>query len=262
MNSKRITRVRRNSALLAFLFAPSIASVLCSMSVADEPPPIVIVHGAWGGSHHWTAVEQRLRIEHGRAVFRVSLTGLGPKTHLASRDVTLQTHIADVTNLIKFEKLEKVVLIGHSYGGAVALGAADVMPESVSKLFLLDSHLLEDGESFMTHHPKRLEQVTKRAKEAGDGWLIPVDWPNPMLDSPHPLSTLTEPLKLKNEKREKIPSHFWLFADGKPEDQDERFRYLKRAKEKGWKTKVFPWGHNPQRAQPNKLTDALEASLD
>lgn len=222
---------------------------------------VVIVHGAWGGSHHWKSVAEKLAETHSGTIRRVSLTGLGERVHLASPDVDLQTHIRDVTNVIEFDDLQSVILIGHSYGGVVASGVVDAIPERISKVMYLDAHLLNDGEAYLTNHPNDLARLTQRAQEAGDGYLIPVDWKNNVCDVPHPLATLTQPLRLTNQAREEVPSTYWLFADGKPAEDDERFDYFQRAKSRGWPVSVFSWGHNPHRGRPGELAAALLAAF-
>jgi hypothetical protein len=51
----------------------------------------VLVHGAWGGGWEWRFVGDGLR-SLGHTAFRPTLTGLGERRHLASRDVGLETH--------------------------------------------------------------------------------------------------------------------------------------------------------------------------
>ena len=53
---------------------------------------IVLCHGAWGGGWSWTGVADILRNQ-GHRVFVPTYTGLGERTHLASPDVDLSTHI-------------------------------------------------------------------------------------------------------------------------------------------------------------------------
>jgi hypothetical protein len=45
---------------------------------------------------------------------------VGERAHLANSDVDLDTHINEITNLIRTERLNDVVLCGHSYEGMVA----------------------------------------------------------------------------------------------------------------------------------------------
>ena len=60
----------------------------------------------------------------GHTVFTPTLTGLGERPHLANPDVTLETHVQDVANVLFYEDLRNVILAGHSYGGMVITGVA------------------------------------------------------------------------------------------------------------------------------------------
>ena len=59
----------------------------------------VFVSGAFCGGWIWRRVTDRLE-QGGHKVFAPSLTGLGERSHLLSKDVSLDTQIADVVNLI------------------------------------------------------------------------------------------------------------------------------------------------------------------
>ena len=219
--------------------------------------PIVIVHGAWGGRHHWKETANFLNDHWKGPVYRAGLTGQGDRVHLASPEVNLQTHITDVVNLIEFEGLQNVILVGHSYGGIVVSGVADVASDRLAHLVYLDASLLDSGESFFTRDPKHAAKLVKRAKEDGEGWAVPVDWENPMRDVPHPLATLTDELVLKNDSSKTISATYWLFTDGGPLEKDSRKFYFDRAAKRGYDVKDFPWGHNPQRASPKEIGQQL-----
>jgi len=68
----------------------------------------------------------------GHEVYTPSLTGLGERAHLLSPEVTLDTHILDVANLIRYEELTSVILVGWSYGGMVVAAVADRCPGSLA----------------------------------------------------------------------------------------------------------------------------------
>jgi pimeloyl-ACP methyl ester carboxylesterase len=55
-------------------------------------------------------------------VYPISLTGLGERVHLARPDTDLDVHVTDVVNLLSYEGLSDVVLVGHSYAGSVVAG--------------------------------------------------------------------------------------------------------------------------------------------
>jgi pimeloyl-ACP methyl ester carboxylesterase len=105
----------------------------------------VLVHGAWHGSWCWKRVRKALQAE-GHDVFTPTLTGIAERSHLISPQVDLDTHIADVVNLIRWEELTDVVLCGHSYGGCVITGAADRVAERIKALVYLDAFILGDGQ--------------------------------------------------------------------------------------------------------------------
>src|SRR4029450_666830 len=88
----------------------------------------VLVGGGWLGGWCWQRGARRLR-EEGHEAYPATLTGLGERVHLASPEVDLDTHITDVVNLIEFEDLRDVVLLGHSYAGLVVTGVADRVPD-------------------------------------------------------------------------------------------------------------------------------------
>src|SRR6476661_2318618 len=70
----------------------------------------VLIHGAWHGSWCWARV-RRLLAAGAHRVFTPTLTGVGERSHLLSRDVGLDTHVADVANLMIWENLRDVVLV-------------------------------------------------------------------------------------------------------------------------------------------------------
>ncbi|MGH8314793.1 MAG: alpha/beta fold hydrolase, partial [Steroidobacterales bacterium] len=120
----------------------------CAAAPASEAtkPIIVIVHGAWGGGWAFRQVDELLAGK-GYKVFRPQLTGQGERVHLASTDVGLETHITDVVNMIRYEDLHDVILVGHSYGGMVITGVADRVPDRIKRLVYLDAFVPRDGES-------------------------------------------------------------------------------------------------------------------
>ena len=86
----------------------------------------VLVHGAWHGGWCWRRVADRLTAA-GHRVFTPTLTGLGERQHLLSASITLDTHVQDVCNLIRFEELTDICLVGHSYAGMVISRVAEEM---------------------------------------------------------------------------------------------------------------------------------------
>jgi pimeloyl-ACP methyl ester carboxylesterase len=132
----------------------------------------VIVHGAWSGGHAWRWVRPLLRSA-GHEVFTPALTGLGERSHLASAQVDLETHVRDVIAVLEYEDLREVVLVGHSYGGMVISGVADRVPERLALLVYLDAEVPMDGQSELDLLPvQERAGYEEAARSKGQGWLI------------------------------------------------------------------------------------------
>src|SRR5262249_22161703 len=108
----------------------------------------VLVHGAFHGGWCWRRVSDLLE-KNGHKVYAPSLTGLGNCSHLMSKDVNVSTHITDVVNLIKWENLSDVVLVGHSYGGLVISGVAEQLHDKLASIVFLDAFLPDNGDTLV-----------------------------------------------------------------------------------------------------------------
>src|SRR3989440_1275119 len=84
----------------------------------------LVCHGAWSAGWAWKKMHP-LMAALGHHLVTPTYTGLGERAHLANRSIDLESHIDDILAVIKYEDLNDIVLIGHSYGGMVATGVAD-----------------------------------------------------------------------------------------------------------------------------------------
>lgn len=108
----------------------------------------VLVHGGGHGGWCYQRVARLLRAA-GHEVYTPTLTGLGERSHLLSTDINLDTHITDVVNVLEFEDLRGVILVGHSYGGMVITGIADRASDRVGDLVYLDAANPVNGQSLV-----------------------------------------------------------------------------------------------------------------
>jgi pimeloyl-ACP methyl ester carboxylesterase len=106
----------------------------------------VLVPAGWCGGWCWHKVVPLLRGA-GHDVYAPTPTGLGERVHLAHPGNDLETHVADVLNVLVFEDLTDVTLVDWSYGGMVAAGVADRAPERLAQLAYLDAAVPADGQS-------------------------------------------------------------------------------------------------------------------
>lgn len=182
----------------------------------------VLVHGAFGGSYGFGETRRLLQAQ-GHEVFTPSLTGIGERVHLASAQVNLSTHVADIVNSVLYEDLRDIVLLGFSYGGFVVAGALDHIAPRVAQLVFLDAFVPNDGDS--------VNHVT--------GWSPPglgpgIDWAMPPLPReyddpqagafsdvrrvPHPLGCFSEPVQLSQPIESFGMPLTYIKAAGDPRD--------------------------------------------
>lgn len=226
----------------------------------------VLVHGAWHGSWCWARVRRAL-VDQGHQVFTPTLSGVGERSHALSRDIDLQRHVDDIANLIRWEELESVILCGHSYGGCVISGVADVLPDRIAALLYLDAFLLEDGECLHDLLPdEHREMQLSLANEYGEGWRVPPipaevfnvnaqdrDWVDRQC-TPQPLATFQQPIRLNSGPSPVSRTHY-IFASGW---QDTPFHAsYDRAKARGWTTSEIACGHDVMLDRPEDLTAEL-----
>lgn len=123
---------------------------------------IVLLHGAWTGGWLWSRVAPDLRAR-GHTVFAPTLTGLGERDHLLGPDIDLEFHATDVLNLLEYEDLQRVVLVGHGYGGAATQRVAALAPERVGRVLFLDALLARPGTSLRASLGAAAEVLETRA---------------------------------------------------------------------------------------------------
>lgn len=197
---------------------------------------VVLVHGTTAGGWVWKRIAPQLRAA-GHVVYTPTLTGLGERVHLLQPKTDLETHITDVVNVMEFEDLTDVVLVGHSYAGMVITGVADRAPERVARLIYLDAAVPEDGEAMVDLvGPEIRQRMESQVREQGDWWMIPVQrGPNDIVtkNTPHPYRSWLQPIRLGNPARASIPC---LYVRCTADKQDGAFFQL--AMEKSWQRVV------------------------
>lgn len=191
----------------------------------SERPPIVLVHGAGHGGWCWKMVREQLLAD-GFSVFTPTLTGLGERVHLRSPSLSLETHILDVENLIRWEELDNVILVGHSYAGMVITGVCDRLKSRIAHVIYLDAALPKNGQAAFPDLTREI--VEERSGPLVEGYLMTVNnlaalgvanegpeiraWMQRRLTE-HPLQLMTEPITLVNGGSEGVARTFILCAD-------------------------------------------------
>src|SRR5215831_15933968 len=108
----------------------------------------VLVHGGGRGGWCYQHVARILRA-HGHDVYTPTMTGLGERSHLLNPSIDLDFQIDDIVQVLKFEDLRNVVLVGHSYGGMIITGVADRAYDRIGHLVFLDAANPRNGQSLV-----------------------------------------------------------------------------------------------------------------
>jgi len=227
----------------------------------------LVAHGAWSAGWAWKKVRPLMRAR-GHEIFTPTYTGVGERSHLAHRDIDLQTHIADILGVLKCEDLRDVILVGHSYGGMVATGVADRAADRISQLVYLDAFAPRDGQSLLDLQTDEARQrVRDGTKKEGDGWRIP---PNPAPPDtsaedlawvnahrvPQPIKCFEQKIKLTGAV-DRLPRTYIYCKISRPGDVFRQFRD-RASTEKGWKCIDIDASHSPNVTAPEALAKILD----
>jgi pimeloyl-ACP methyl ester carboxylesterase len=225
--------------------------------------PFVLVHGAWHGGWCWQRVTPLLRVA-GREVHTPTLTGLGDRAHLANAAIDLEAHIADIVGFLEMENLRDVVLVGHSYGGAVITGVADRAPARLARLIHVDGFPLEHGECMVDCWTAEMREGLHA--RLSDGFIAPTPlpafgvtrpedlaWAEPRI-RPQPFKTFTQPLMLAHGETKLPRAYIRCTAPARP--ALDRFTRRFRA-DPAWTYREIACGHDCMIADPEGTADLL-----
>jgi pimeloyl-ACP methyl ester carboxylesterase len=229
----------------------------------------VLVHGSAHGGWCWRFLAPLLQAA-GHDVYRPTLTGLGANSHLLDElgRISLDTHVKDVTNMLFYEDLSEVVLVGHSYGGMVITGVADKEPRRLTQLVYLDAYLPLEGESEVDLWPP--DQKDKYRADLASGIKVrpPLapsmfgitdakmsKWVEERL-TPHPYSTYEDPPQASgNPESASIPRVYIHCTVGHFSSWMEPF--AARARRLKWTVHTVAAGHDVMITHPNELAEML-----
>jgi pimeloyl-ACP methyl ester carboxylesterase len=231
----------------------------------SAPKTFVLVHGAWHGGWCWRRVADLLQ-QRGHKVFTPTMTGLGERSHLIDNKVNLATHVTDIVNVIKWENLSDIVLVGHSYGGVIISGVAEEMRDAIGSIVFLDAFVPENGDSLATKSSQPVRESIAASVEKGERVMKPVSaavfrvnekdraWVDAMC-TPHPLATLTDKATITGA-RERIAKKAYIRAKGYPSIPfDGALERLKT--DAAWRVYELPCGHDAMVDMPERLTEIL-----
>ena len=229
----------------------------------------VLVHGAWHGGWCWAKTEGALR-SMGHDVHSPTLTGQGELSHLLSADITPDSHVQDIVNVLRWRDLSDVILVGHSYGGMVITGVAGQTPERLRALVYLDAFVPEQtGVSiFANANPYRMAAFQKQIDagvvglppdKGADTWVSDPDTKAWLLSkaTPQPRGTLQNGVTLTGREAEVPARHYILAERNKP----SAFwgEYVRVKDRPDWTSERMPTLHDAMIEAPDDLATRLDA---
>ncbi len=229
----------------------------------------VLVHGGGHGGWCYQRVTPLLRAA-GHEVSAPTMTGVGERSHLLSRDVDLDMHIRDIAAVLHFEDLRDVILVGHSYGGMVITGVADRTSDRVGRLVYLDAATPVNGQSLVDVAGPIIEAVRPDGRTADGVELVllpspdagmlygvndPADlrWMAERLTG-HPWSCFAQRLELSNESALWAIPQYHVVCTSTLATRDPERMAKARAEDRLWDIDT---GHDLMITEPRKVADAL-----
>jgi pimeloyl-ACP methyl ester carboxylesterase len=233
-----------------------------------EGATYVLVHGAWHGGWCWKTVARILR-DHRHQVLTHTLSGLGERAHLLSTAIDLGVFVQDIVNVLEYEDLTDVILVGHSFGGLPISGAADRVPQRIRQLVYLDAVVLEHGQTaFCRLSPEIVARRIEQSIETSNGLSIPVPPASAfgvtepvqiaLLErncTPHPLKTFDAPIELDGSVGGTIPKVYIQCVDPVYEPLQASRDFVRTRK--GWAWDEIETGHDAMISAPETLAAKL-----
>jgi pimeloyl-ACP methyl ester carboxylesterase len=229
----------------------------------------VLIHGGGHGGWCYQRVARRLQAA-GHEVHAPSLTGCGDREHLVGPHVDLHLHCRDVAALLHSFDLRDVILVGHSYGGMVITGAADLATDRVERLVYLDAANPANGQSLLDVAGPIIEMVRPMG-EVRDGVelvLLPgpdagllygiedpddLAWMAERL-TPHPWACFEQKLDLQHEDELWAIPQYHVVCTSTLATRDPELMAAARAEGRLWDIDT---GHDLMLTEPDLTAQAL-----
>jgi len=229
----------------------------------------ILVHGGGHGGWCYQRVAPLLRAA-GHDVYTPTLTSLGERSHLVSAAIDLDLHVTDVVNVLHFEDLRDVILVGHSYGGMVITGVADRAADRVGRLVYLDAANPANGQS-LVDVTKGVITAVREDADVIDGVelvLLPDKTPVTIygITDPddqawmankltgHPWRCFEQPLRLTNEDALWAIPQYHIVCESTLATRDPELMGKARADGRLWSIDT---GHDLMISEPQAVADAL-----
>jgi len=124
-------------------------------------PAVLFIHGLTGSHRNWAQLVEKLNTDH--RVLAPDLFGHGASEKLMG-DYSLGAHAATLRDLLDRLEIDRITLVGHSFGGGIAMQFCYLFPERVEHLVLVASGELG----------RAVSPLLRATTVPGAGWILPV----------------------------------------------------------------------------------------
>ena len=205
----------------------------------------------------------------GHEVYAPSLDGCAERKDTVRPGITTETQADEVAQLLFYEDLRDVVLVGTSSGGMVVCRVAELMRDRIKRLVFVDAlALLARREDPRHRHPLDLDAERRRAdrRSLARGRGQPAvrrsrsrklrEWALERYTQ-HPIGIYNEPVKLDSFWQQQWPGTLvvWCRRAQNPGEAHQR----RTAERLGAKWAELDTGHYPMLSMPEELTRLLLA---
>ena len=167
--------------------------------------------------------------------------------------------------MIKWEGIDDIVLVGHSYGGIIISGVAEQARDAIASIVFLDAFIPDNGTA-LAEGVTAGARSAQRGTEKGESTLKPVPaavfrvnekdraWVDTMC-TPHPIATLKDKISLSGA-RDRIAKRSYIRAKGYPSIPFDAAQ-AKVTAMAGWRVYDMPCGHDAMVDMPDRLSEIL-----
>ena len=222
----------------------------------------VLIHGAYQGGWIWSPVTAQLRAA-GHDVYAPSLDGCAERSAQVRAGISTETQAEEIAELMRYEDLDSVVLVGTSSGGMVLCRVAEIARERVQRIVFADALALYSGET--------IRDIVSGAR-VDDSEVSTGPAPGSMLDAlkesmepdlaqwaaerfgPHPVAVFSRPVELDSFwDQDWDTTVIWCRQAPNPGEAHQR----RCAEHLSGRWYELDTGHYPMLSAPDELTQLI-----
>jgi len=238
-----------------------------TLNLKKNTGPVVLVHGAWHGGWCWHEVAEKLE-RLGRRTYAPTLSGLAHRSAGLNSEISADTHVNDVAQLVEALDLQHVTLVLHSYAGLLGPALLERLRPRLVEIVWLEAVIPTPGQPMLElTTPEAATRYVKAAATEGEGWWMPppdaaqFQLPSPQMQqavasqlTPQPFRTFSEPVTLPQANVANFPGRYLLASDREPQPY---LKYAAIARAAGWPVAEAPGGHLMMLTNSDAVVDFL-----